>query len=441
MLSAEDTELLCRVGAGTPMGALMRQYWLPAAYSWELERDGQPKRVRLLGEDLLAWRDSNGVAAFTQARCPHRGAGLYFGRNEESGIRCAYHGWKFDVNGSCVDMPNEPAASNFKTKVKITAYKGADFGGLTWIYMGPRQNDPPGVPQFEWGLVPEEQRRHYRKAVYENNWMQALEGEMDSTHIYFLHARLAKDAPAKYGAYHTSLSAKFHLRDADFGMTYDAQRLEPDGKTYWRTTHFLFPSYGMFPGGTDRVPLSIYVPIDDEHTLHMGIEWHPSKSVPGSRYPSMALPEEPGTLVDGMGPMKPEQQGKYFSDWWSVAGPDTDCLMDLEAKKKNFTGIPAVRLQDAAVIWSMGPIMDRTAEHLGTSDAAIIRVRRKLIAAAKALRDHGTVPPGVDDPTLYTVRSCNVSLPAGSDWEEALGDWLHARTIKYPGGDTVARRN
>ena len=188
-------------------------------------------------------------------------------------------------------------------------------------------------------------------------------------------------------------------------------------------------------------PVSIYVPIDDEHTLHMGIEWHPSKPVPGSRYPSMALPEEPGTLVDGMGPMKPEQQGKYFADWWSVAGPDTDFLMDLEAKKKNFTGIPAVRLQDAAVIWSMGPIMDRTAEHLGTSDAAIIRVRRKLIAAAKALRDHGTVPPGVDDPTLYTVRSCNVSLPAGSDWEEALGDWLHARTIKYPGGNTVARRN
>jgi hypothetical protein len=334
-------------------------------------------------------------------------------------------------------MPNEPANSNFKNKVKITAYKGADFGGLTWIYMGPRQDDPPEVPRFEWGLVPEAQRRHYRKVVYENNWMQALEGEMDSTHVYFLHSRLRKDDSPEYGTYHPGLSAEFHLRDADFGMTYAAQRPDEESGYYWRTTHFLFPMYGMFPGSEQRVPLSMYTPIDDEHTLHLGVEWSPTHDLQGGRFPSPALPAEVGRLVDGMGPMLPEQKGRFFSKWWPEGRPETDFLMDLEAKKKNFTGIPTVRLQDSAAIWSMGAIMDRTKEHLGTSDSSIIRVRRKLIAAAKALRDHGVVPPGVDNPELYTVRTCNTSLPSDVDWEEALDDWLHARTSEFPTASTV----
>ena len=439
MLSREDTDLLCRVTPGTPMGDLMRQYWLPVTYDWELEVDGQPQRVRVLGEDLVAWRSSDGTPAFTQARCPHRGAGLYFGRNEEGGLRCAYHGWKYDVTGRCIDMPNEPATSNFKNKLSLTAYRGTDFGGISWIYMGPRQDDPPGVPRFEWGLVPQEQRRHYRKSVYAWNWMQSLEGEMDSTHVYFLHSRLRRDDPAKYGTYHPGLSARFHMRDTDFGMTYAAQRQDDEGTDYWRTTHFLFPIYGMFPGTASRVPLSIYTPIDDEHTLHWGVEWSPSVPLTGDRWPSNALPEELGTTVEGMGPMRPEQKGKFFSSWWPEARGETDFLMDLEAKKKSFTGIPSVRLQDAAVLWSMGPIMDRTLEHLGTSDAAIIRVRRKLIAAARQLHEHGTVPPGVDEPELYTLRTCNVSLPRGVEWEEALGDWHHARTNDFPTATTHER--
>ena len=437
MLSSEDTELLCRVGAGTPMGELMRQYWLPVNYSWETEPDGQPLRVRILGEDLIAWRSTDGTLAFTQDRCPHRGAGFYFGRNEESGLRCAYHGWKYDVDGRCIDMPNEPAESNFKNKVKITSYKGSDFGGMTWIYMGPRQDDPPQVPQFEWGLIPEEQRWHYRKIVYDCNWMQALEGEMDSTHIFFLHSRVRKDDPPKYGLYHPGHSAKFHMRDTDFGLTYAAQRQEGDGNDYWRTTHFLFPSYGMFPGSEAHVPLSIYVPIDDDHTLHMGVQWNPSKPMKRTGLPANELPTEPGTLVEGVGPMKPEQKGRFFANWWPEANSETDFFMDLEAKKKNFTGIPSVRLQDAAVLWSMGPIMDRTLEHLGTSDAAIIKVRRKLITAAKALRDHGTVPPGAEDGSLYTRRTCNVALPPGADWEAELADWHNARSTTYPGPETI----
>src|SRR5437773_7034006 len=149
MLSKENTETLTRVGAGTVMGDLMRQYWLPCVYSWELTADGDPVQVRMLGEDLIAWRDSNGTPSFIANNCPHRGASLFFGRNEESGLRCVYHGWKFDTDGQCIDMPNEPAESDFKTKVKAVSYRGADAGGITWIYMGPSQAEPPGVPQWE----------------------------------------------------------------------------------------------------------------------------------------------------------------------------------------------------------------------------------------------------------------------------------------------------
>src|SRR5947208_7568613 len=154
MLSKADNELLTRVGPGPPMVELMRQYWLPVLHSWELEPDGRPLRVRLLGEDLIAWRDTNGRPALIRENCPHRGASLFFGRNEGCGLRCVYHGWKFDVDGRCLDQPNEPAESNFKDKVRAVAYRAADWGDLVFAYMGPHKADPPGLPRFEWALVP-----------------------------------------------------------------------------------------------------------------------------------------------------------------------------------------------------------------------------------------------------------------------------------------------
>ena len=439
MLSQADTEYLCRVGPGTDMGELMRRYWLPLLYTWEIEPGGQPQRVRVLSEDLLAWRASDGTPSFTQERCPHRGASMYFGRVDGDGIRCAYHGWMFDTAGQCVEMPNERPGSDFKRKVQIRAYKGADFGGLTWIYMGPDQADPPQVPQFEFGMVPENQRRHYRKAVYECNWMQALEGELDSTHVYYLHARLNKDDNPDYGLYHPDQSALFHLRDTEFGLTYAAERHEPGGDNYWRTTHFLFPSYGMFPGDAHHIPLSIYVPIDDEHTLHMGIQWNPVRPMEGPYWPAPDLPSEPGGLVEGMGPMLPEQKGRFFSKWWPEANPRTDFLMDLDAKQKNVTGIPTVRQQDAAVIWSMGSIMDRTEEHLCTTDAAIIRVRKLLITAARRLAEDGSPPPGSQDAGMFGVRSWNMSLPPDIEWEAAMDEWHSGRATDFPTRETVAR--
>src|ERR1700704_866406 len=157
MLSKENTETLTRVGAGTVMGDLMRQYWLPCVYSWELTAAGDPVRVRMLGEDLIAWRDSNGRPSFIATNCPHRGASLFFGRNEESGLRCVYHGWKFDSSGACVDMPNEPTESNFKHKVRVAAYPCAEKGGVIWAYLGPPEFQA-APPELEWMHVPESHR-------------------------------------------------------------------------------------------------------------------------------------------------------------------------------------------------------------------------------------------------------------------------------------------
>jgi phthalate 4,5-dioxygenase len=445
MLSQEETQLLCRVGRGTPMGEMMRQYWMPVLYDWELEPDGRPLRVRVLSEDLIAWRDTDGRPGFVAENCPHRGASLFFGRNEEGGLRCVYHGWKFAVDGHCVDMPNEPPESNFKEKVRANAYAGAEFGGLVWVYMGPRQSQPPQVPQFEWGLVPADHRQHSHKLIYECNYMQALEGELDTTHVYFLHSRLRPDLPAKYGSWVEDRAARLYVLSTEGGVLYGGKRVEEDGNTYWRTTQFLFPIYGMFPGGRDdgTVPLSIYVPIDDEHTLHMGIFWHPAKPIDSvNRDPRTGtLPDEPGVLANGVGPMKPEQKGRYFANWWPVVNRENDFMMDEDAREtKSYTGIPGIRLQDSAVIWSMGSIMDRTREHLGTADAALIRVRRRMIAAAIALRDHGTVPPGVDNPEFYTVRSCLTVLPPDADWLTSLADWHNARTLEHPNPGFMGRR-
>jgi len=443
VLSRDNIELLCRVGAGTPMGDLMRQYWLPLLYSWETEPDDEPKRVRILGENLIAFRDSNGQPGFVAESCPHRGASMFFGRNEEAGLRCVYHGWKFDVEGTCVDMPNEPAESNFKHKIHLTAYKAADWGRITWIYMGPDQDNPPELPKWEWCLLPENQVQHQHKGIYQCNFMQALEGELDTTHVYFLHARLDESMPGSYGLFAPDKAARLEIVDTDYGVMYGARRFSDTtgaGDIYWRTTQYLFPIYGMFPGG-DRdgtIPLSIYLPIDDENTMHWGVRWHPSQALGGDGKPREYPVLDTGDLTGGIGPMKPTQTGKMFADWWPAGAPENDFMVNREIQKaKNFTGLGSVRMQDHAVIWSMGAIMDRTKEHLGTADATIIRARRRMIEAALALRDQGTPPPASRTADAYTVRSCMGLLPKGEDWKVRFADWHNCRTTEHPTGGRV----
>mgnify|MGYP000974912652 CR=1 FL=1 len=188
MLTNEENELLSRIGPGTPMGKLMRQYWLPANYSYETEPDGQPIRVRLLGEDLLAWRDTNGVPAFTQDRCPHRGVSFYFGRNEECGLRCAYHGWQFDVEGQCIDVPtvSEKIAEGLKPKAQLQSLSVKESLGVIWVHFGQPAVD---VPTFDFASLPEE---HYfvSKKFQQCNWAQAVEGGIDTAHFSYLHANI-----------------------------------------------------------------------------------------------------------------------------------------------------------------------------------------------------------------------------------------------------------
>lgn len=436
MLSKKDNELLTRVGPGTPMGDLMRQYWLPILHSWELEPDGPPLRVRVLGEDLVAWRDTDGRLGLIDQACPHRGASFFFGRNEECGLRCVYHGWKFDVEGNCVDMPNEPAESSFKHKIKATAYRTADWGGVIFAYMGPRQVNPPGLPRFEWALLPETQRHHQYKAILQCNWMQALEGDIDTCHLFFLHGRLNPEDPGGWGVYHKDKAPRLEVTETDYGLLYGARRIEGPGQVYWRTTQFLMPIFTLFPASEDGVvPSHIYTPIDDEHTLHWGVRWDPARELPGRELMS-AQPE-----ILGMGHMREEQKGKFFANWWPVANTDNDFLLDRDIQRtRSYTGIPTIRLQDAAVITSMGPIQDRSREHLGTTDAMIIQTRLRLLRAAKALREQGATPPAVDHPELFNVRSCSVVLPEDVAWRTALDDWHHARTPHPPAAALTPNR-
>ena len=229
MLSANDNELLTRTGAGTPMGDLFRRFWAPVLIATELpEPDCPPVRVGVLGEELVAFRDTTGAVGLIEGRCPHRGAGLYWGRNEECGLRCIYHGWKFDVNGNCLDMPSEPPESQFREKVGVAAYPTREWGGYIWAYMGPPELPLPELPQFEWAHVPES-HRYVSKKLQECNWAQSVEGAIDTAHFSFLHmlVDLPPDAPAALRYMKADGSPKFTLQPTEGGFVIGGARFGP----------------------------------------------------------------------------------------------------------------------------------------------------------------------------------------------------------------------
>jgi len=419
MLSKEDNELLCRVGPGTPMGNLMRQYWLPAIRSDELPApDCPPLRVKLLGEELIGFRMTSGRVGLVQNACPHRGASLYYGRNEDEGLRCVYHGWKFDGEGRCVDMPSEPAESNFKGKVRTAAYKTYERNGIIWAYMGPREAPPP-LPELEALLMntgPETISIIHRPC----NWMQGWEGEMDTVHAAFLHfgaARVEEMKPGSFDYYHyLQRSARFATIDTDFGVASGAYRPAGEDSYYWRVTQILFPFYNMLPAGNlgEGIRIGAYVPMDDEHHLHWEVFGRAGAPGGSASPPAPAAPTPPPTPRPGRLPNTADWYGRFNIEQTLA----NDYLIDREAQSsgRSFTGIPGVRQQDMAVTESMGPIYQRHKEHLGTTDQFIIRVRRKLIAEAKALRDQGKVPDRVDHPEVYRQRSGEMIIPRSEDW-------------------------
>ena len=423
-MTEAENQFLTRVGPGTPMGSLLRQYWIPFLQSNDLpEPDGAPVRVRLLCENLVAFRNTDGHVGLIDHVCAHRCASLFFGRNEENGLRCLYHGWKFDLEGRCVDTPNEPPGSRFHEKIRIAAYPCVERNGILWTCMGPRRHELPPLPELGWALVGPNRRGalRYQRAC---NWLQAMEGDFDSSHLGFLH--LAFDPKLQGTAHGPKAGIDYYrniarmdkqplldVRETNVGVMYGARRAADGGKFYWRVTQFMLPFYTSVPafGGKNRD--KVWVPLDDTHTMVWEPHWSASREL---------SPEEQKGWEDRVPPsgFLPDTD-----DWLGkgrfAANLENDFLLDRERQKNcNFSGLENVTpIQDAAMQESMGPIVDRTKEHLGASDAAVIAMRRRLFHAAREFSEQQRVPPGVDRPGHYRRHGDQLLLSSGDSWIEA----------------------
>ena len=414
MLSAADNALLCSTNAGTPMGELFRRFWLPALVPSELPApDCAPIRFRILGEDLVAFRDTRGQVGLVAANCPHRGASLFFGRNEECGLRCAYHGWKFDVSGRCVDMPNEPEESTFKDKVRARAYPCHEVNGTIWTYMGARRTPPP-FPTFEINTLAPEYVYPPLLMLEECNWVQALEGDIDSSHIDFVHAKLPHSK--QRGTVHRDKRPRLEVLPTDYGACYSARRRSDTEGLYWhRITQYVMPYFTMIAASDPNlVSVRAWVPIDDHYTMQFVIRGRLDRPVTEEE---KRQTRDPFASWGGYLPADSDPRSRYYTK----ANLHNDYLVDHELQKNELMiGIPfLVNLQDRAMTETMGPIYDRTQEHLGTTDAMVIYVRRRLIESAMAFRDGGAVPAHVDDASLYRVRPASALLPEGESWVTA----------------------
>ena len=418
MLSAYENDILTQTGPGTPMGDLFRRFWIPVALAEELPRpDCPPIRLKVLSENLVAFRDTNGNVGLIDSNCPHRRASLFFGRNEECGLRCVYHGWKFDINGDCVDMPSEPAESNFKDKVKIASYPTSEMGGIIWVYMGPAALKPP-LPAFEWTQVPED-HRGITKVVQKCNWLQGLEGGIDSVHINFLHRNFSgSQNGAMDRARARSLAATVEVAPTDYGYTYAGIReISDDEGNYVRSYHFIAPFYQLRPNqlgkAQGKASGHIWVPIDDETTL----VWNFSYRFDG----------EPLSEIERAQTGTGNEFGKDIvveNGFRSKASAENDYFINRAVQKtETFSGIPGTNTQDRAVQDTMGPICDRTKEHLGTTDRAIIMARKILMDAMKTVEDGGT-PPGLGV-NVHALRPIEKVLPIETDWQSALSGELY----------------
>ena len=421
MLSREDNERLTRVGPGTPMGGLLRRYWMPALLDYELpEPDCPPKRVRLLGEDLVAFRDTEGRVGIVDEVCAHRCASLFLGRNEESGLRCAYHGWKYDVDDRCVDMPNEPPESRFKERISIKAYPAVDVGGVIWAYMGPPEKKP-GPPAMEWTRMPPT-HRFVSKTLEGCSWLQGLDGGMDPTHQAFLHNNnISKRRPI-------SDWARVEYERTPFGFHYAGIQDLGEDRSYVRIRDFVMPFQQMRPhqvaamvregaSEEENVPQlrgHLWVPIDDENMWVFNWIASADKDIPLT--PEFVRNAEKSSGRGADGEVGFQRLRTKANDW----------LIDREMQRTvNFTGIPGVNTQDVVIQESMGPIVHREREHLGGSDRAVIILREVLLQVLKEFQE-GVDPPGADPETYRNVRPIDLVLPKNVRWQDAAAPQMAA---------------
>jgi nitrite reductase/ring-hydroxylating ferredoxin subunit len=436
MLSKEENELLTNTNRGTPMGELFRRFWLPIAESHDLGGpDGSPFKVQVLGEELIAYRDSQGRPGLVDAFCPHRGAPLYFGRNEESGLRCVYHGWKFDVTGECVDMPSAPEAETYRPKVTIKAYPCLEAGDVIWAYMGPPDKKPP-FPLFDWTRVPSE-NRIMRKFKVQCNYLQSMEGDFDTAHLRYLHSTLegaipnplnpngvqgtpgggpgaqaggivGEPFPVAVGNRRITRRDATQMEDTPSGTVGVTVREAPDGGVIAAIGYMLmlpvFCTVGL--AGPNTASSNIRIPIDNETIMFFRLRWsydpfaenmvHEYRD--GENYNPRLIP---GTITPEL-----NKENEYG--------------LDREAQReRSYTGIRSFPIQDIAMVENQwGRIADRSQEHLMSMDYQIIHNRERLLKAAKALAN-GTEPSEPWHPEAYCYRS---AFATAATAEEAIAE-------------------
>jgi phthalate 4,5-dioxygenase oxygenase subunit len=432
MITAAENEALVRVGRGTQMGDFMRQFWLPACRSSELVKDGTPLRLKLLDEKLIAFRDTAGRVGIMDHRCPHRCASLFFGRNAQHGIRCVYHGWKFDVEGNCLDQPNLLDKNKYPAGTKAIAYKTAEFGGLVYVYMGEQQSSPPPLPQIEV-LLQEPNDGNIALFQRDCNWLQALEGDIDTSHLAFLHAGCVDPDRMDPNDTHTYLvknkSPEIGASIMPYGTMYAASRAAMEGFDHHRFAHFIFPFWVCYPSDRFERNMSVnaWVPIDDENTMVFNVDAQRA----AGKQKQMSYAD--GTVVPGLArPMDYlPNTGGWTGRWRPVRNHHNDYLIDREAQRRgeSYSGLVGIPLQDQMVQEGMGPIVDRTMEHLGASDRMVMITRKALLDALRDRREEGVLPRVVTEPELAKWATGGDMLVAtGVDWVDAYEE---AMTKKY----------
>ncbi len=430
MLSAQDNETLVRTNPGTPMGALFRSFWVPVALTAEVpEPDAPPVRTKVMGEELLVFRDSAGVVGVIEPRCPHRGANLFFGRSEGGGLRCAFHGWKFGTDGRCQEMPTvEPErVPALCEKARIKAYPARDWGGFVWAYLG-RRAVPPPLPAMEFATVPDA-HRHASKKLQECNWAQAAEGGVDTAHFSFLHQPVVatdddedadRAARATRGYSKATMSAdhvrwmredprpRFDVKPHDAGLVIGTSRRADETDRYWRIAQYLMPNHAYTPSATpgETYHGQTWVPIDDESCWVYVYSWNPDRPL---------TDDERRSYATG-GAVYPEMDHR----WMPIRNRGNDYLIDRRMQKaENFTGIVGVSEQDAAIQDSQGRIADRTREMLGATDLGVVQFRRLMLDAAKAVAA-GSDAPAAAAPEAYRVRAGGIVTRAEVPFDEVM---------------------
>ena len=417
MLSAADNERLTRTGPGTAMGRYFRSFWLPVALSRELpEPDGAPIRLKVMDEDLVAFRAADGRVGLIDPVCPHRGANLFFGRNEDCAIRCIYHGWKFDLDGNCIEMPNVPPQAAYRGKTRITAYPTREFAEMVWAYMGP-PDSPPALPALEVGLVPPA-HRFVTKKLQQCNWAQSIEGALDTAHFSFLHMPAPKVAQTLHPDANADQKRLTWMRDDPLprfsfvehaaGFAAGAARTADGENLYWRISQYLVPNHSLAPNALpgENYQGQTWVPISDTECWIYTYAWNPERPLPDA---------ERTKLSGGHGVL-----GEVGPDYVPLRNRANDYDIDREEQRhRTFTGVRGVSEQDAMVQDSQGPIADRTREHLTPTDAAVVRFRRVALAGAKDAAQN-VVPAVAVDAQAYRLRSGSWVAPRSLPFTEVM---------------------